>query len=479
MSSAAATQWSQEFGGVTQKTTILRLPGDQWFDREVRLLMQKAVPGQGCYLLDIKQNVQENFTYALLERKEATPAEFQGGIVSLAEGLDGMVIQIQELEEQPPATPPGSPLARSSERDGTKSVSPGLEQNSEPKMPPASFYLDMSRLVDSSIQSHQMSMNEKYRKLPIFSGRIPRSEGEEDFESWVDQATQALEDWNVPGHLARRRISESLLSPAADVIRSLRRGKPDCGARDYLTALHAVYEKIENVPDLMHRFEHTHQKVGEKLSTYIVCIDQILHQIIMKKGVDPREADKVRLDRTLKGARPNHPIALRLLLKGADEVPSYPELMGLVREEEALLEEKNRETRMTRDPLQKSGRVAVQSASVEGMKDVDAEECWWEEHYSSLKEETLSAPTRPKSTEEEELPAKSLLQQALLRVMAAQAKSSSERVDSRRCYQCGDYGHIQARCPWKESDAALMKELLRMLKMLVKEQPAENFRGSQ
>lgn len=313
MSSAAATQWSQECGGVAQKTTILRLPGDQWFDREVRLLMRKAMPGHVCYLLDLKQNVQENFTYALLEWKETTPTEFQGGMVSLTEGLDGMVIPIQEAEEQPPATPPGSPLARSSERDSPNSVSPELGENLEPKMPPASFYLDMSRLVDSLIQSHQTSTNERYQKLPIFSGRIPRPEGEEDFESWMDQATQALEDWNVPGHLARRRISESLLSPAADVIRSLRRGKPDCDAKDYITALYAVYGKIENLPDLMHRFEHTHQKKGEKLSAYIVRIDQILHQIILKKGVDPWEADKVRLDRTLKGARPNHPIALRLL----------------------------------------------------------------------------------------------------------------------------------------------------------------------
>lgn len=151
--------------------------------------------------------------------------------------------------------------------------------------------------------------------------------------------------------------------------------------------------------------------------------------------------------------------------------------MGLVREEEAILEEKDRETRMARDPSQRRGRAAALSVSVEGMEDVGTEECWWEEHHSPLKGKSLSAPTQPKSAEEE-LPAKSLLQQVLLRVMGAQAKSSNERVYSWRSYQCGDFGHLQARCPWKDSDAALLRELIRMLKMILKEQPAGNFRGS-
>lgn len=41
------------------------------------------------------------------------------------------------------------------------------------------------------------------------------------------------------------------------------------------------------------------------------------HQIILKKGIDPKTADQARLDWVLQGASPNHPIVLKLLLKGA------------------------------------------------------------------------------------------------------------------------------------------------------------------
>lgn len=77
-------------------------------------------------------------------------------------------------------------------------------------------------------------------------------------------------------------------------------------------------------------------------------MDRILHQIILKE-IDPLEADRVRLDQNLQGARPNHPIVLRLLLNGTREAPSYTELMGLGREEETLLEKKNQEARLVNE----------------------------------------------------------------------------------------------------------------------------------
>lgn len=116
--------------------------------------------------------------------------------------------------------------------------------------------------------------------------------------------------------------------------------------------------RIEKLPDLMYKFEHTHQWRGEKLSEYVIKVDQVLHQIILKKEIDPHEAYRVRLEQILQGARPNHPIVLRLLLKGTREAPSYPELMGLVREEEALLDEKNQEAWWNSPPQSHSCQVA-------------------------------------------------------------------------------------------------------------------------
>lgn len=44
----------------------------------------------------------------------------------------------------------------------------------------------------------------------------------------------------------------------------------------------------------MYQFEHTYQNEGEKLSDYMRRLDKIMHQVLLKKGLDPRSVDEVR-----------------------------------------------------------------------------------------------------------------------------------------------------------------------------------------
>lgn len=76
------------------------------------------------------------------------------------------------------------------------------------------------RLVESLIKNSTISPHQGYRKLQFFLRRIPTPEGEEGFESWMDQALQAVEECSVPEVVKRQRqrISESLRRPTADVI---------------------------------------------------------------------------------------------------------------------------------------------------------------------------------------------------------------------------------------------------------------------
>ncbi|XP_040197930.1 paraneoplastic antigen Ma1 homolog [Rana temporaria] len=311
----------------------------------------------------------------------------------------------------------------------------------------------MSPLVDSLIQKHNTSANQGYRKLQIFLGRVPRPDGEEEFESWMDQAMQAIEEWDVSEAVRRQRISESLRSPAADVSRSQKRGRPDCEAMDYIEALYTGYGRVEKLPGPMYKFEHTHQWRGEKLSDYVVRVDRILHQIILKKGIHPREVDRVRLDQTLQGARPNHLIVLRLLLKGTRKAPSYPELMGLT--------------------PQKSEKVVAQSVQVDANVVESDEKSEWGECTKTPVEQSTPKVTLVKSPEEGGQ-VHEQVQQALLQVMEAQA----ERTGIRKCYKCDDPRHFRAQCQQKEGSTELLAELVKMLQKLLKEQPVGNFGGS-
>lgn len=51
---------------------------------------------------------------------------------------------------------------------------------------------------------------------------------------------------------------------------------------DYIKALCAVFGRVEKLPGLMYKFEHTYQCKGERLSDYVARVDWILHHIILK-----------------------------------------------------------------------------------------------------------------------------------------------------------------------------------------------------
>lgn len=60
---------------------------------------------------------------------------------------------------------------------------------------------------------------------------------------------------------------------------------------------------METTADLMYKFNHTHQQKGESISGYITRVDRMLHQIILKKGIDLKGADHACLDRVLQRAQ--------------------------------------------------------------------------------------------------------------------------------------------------------------------------------
>uniref|UniRef100_K7G667 Paraneoplastic antigen Ma-like C-terminal domain-containing protein n=1 Tax=Pelodiscus sinensis TaxID=13735 RepID=K7G667_PELSI len=132
-----------------------------------------------------------------------------------------------------------------------------------------------------------------YRKLRFFSGIHPTPVGEDDFESWMDQAAQ-MEEWQCSDTMKRQRLAESLRGPASDVIRSLRMSKPSAGAMEYLHALDDIYGTTEHGEDLYLCFHTTYQEEDEKLS--------LLHKVLVKKGILASRLDQVRMEQILKGA---------------------------------------------------------------------------------------------------------------------------------------------------------------------------------
>lgn len=109
----------------------------------MRQLIRRAVPEQGSYTVYSRPELRKNYSYALIERRESVSAGFRKVTVRLAEGLEAQVIPLLTA-----CTPDGD-----CSRNGLVSPVPEEADASVMGVPPNSFYMDMSWLVESLISS--------------------------------------------------------------------------------------------------------------------------------------------------------------------------------------------------------------------------------------------------------------------------------------------------------------------------------------
>lgn len=129
-------------------------------------------------------------------------------------------------------------------------------------------------------------------------------------EAWAEQVSQAKEKWGVQ---KKQRVTESLRALAAEGYMAL----------DYVEALQAFFGRVEKLSVLVGVLNLVHQIKGEKLSEYIVRVDKIMHQIIQKKGINPQDADKVRLNKVIRNSDP-----IRTSTPGKETVYAQPLYLG-------------------------------------------------------------------------------------------------------------------------------------------------------
>lgn len=76
-------------------------------------------------------------------------------------------------------------------------------------------------VVEHIIRNEQVHTPPTQTKIRTFSGRLPRPNGEVDYETWHTQVNLMLNDPSLTEAHKVRKILESLLSPAAEVVKPL------------------------------------------------------------------------------------------------------------------------------------------------------------------------------------------------------------------------------------------------------------------
>lgn len=203
-------------------------------------------------------------------------------------------------------------------------------------------------------------------RLRAFSGRSPRPPNEPDFDTWRASVDLLLSDPSISDIHRARRILDSLLPPAADVVKHVR---PLALPAVYLELLESVYGSVEDGDELLAKFMSTLQNQGEKSSDYLHRLRVILSTTIRRGGIVEKDHDRYLLKQFCRGCWDNALITSLQLEKREAQPPTFAELAVLIRTEEGKHASKEERMKkhlgLSRNPVtyQKT-RVATQQVSI-------------------------------------------------------------------------------------------------------------------
>lgn len=168
-------------------------------------------------------------------------------------------------------------------------------------------------------------------RLRPFSGRVPCPNFEVDYETWRNSIECHLADPTVSSAQLVRKIVDSLLPPAATVVKSL---GPHANPQAFVDVLDSAYATVEDGDELFAQFLNVNQNSGERPSIYLQRLQTILNRVVKMKTILPQDSDKQLLKQFCRGCWNNALITTLQLEQKKDSPPTFPELLLLLRTEE-------------------------------------------------------------------------------------------------------------------------------------------------
>lgn len=203
-------------------------------------------------------------------------------------------------------------------------------------------------------------------RLRTFSGRTPRPNGEVDYETWHTQVDDLIGDPSLTDNQKVRKILESLLTPATDVVKPL---GINSSPSAYVAQLESAFGVVQDGEELFAAFLNCSHNSGEKPSIYLNRLHTLLTKAISRGGASLKDASKLLLRQFCRGCWDQSLIiTLQLELK-KEEPPSFSDLFLMLRTEEDRRSAKF-------DRMKKhlgTTRAALHAHSILGMPTYDAD----------------------------------------------------------------------------------------------------------
>lgn len=132
--------------------------------------------------------------------------------------------------------------------------------------------------------------------LRIFSGRSQHPSSEPDFDTWRASVDFLLNDLFIYDLQRKRKILDSLLPPAANIVKYV---YPPALPIVYVELLESVYCSAEDGDELLAKLMGTPQNQSEKPSDYLHCLQVILSAAIRQGGIAMRHFLRNRMRNSL------------------------------------------------------------------------------------------------------------------------------------------------------------------------------------
>ncbi len=168
-------------------------------------------------------------------------------------------------------------------------------------------------------------------RFRAFSGKIPRPSTEVDYDAWRGSVELILQDPSLSDLHRSRKILDSVLPPASEIVRHLGATAPP---NAYLDILDSAFDAVEDGDDLFARFLNTLQNAGEKPSVYRQRLQAALLKAIKRGAISSAEADKQLLKQFCRGCLNDALISTLQLKCKRGSPPSFSELLLQLRSEE-------------------------------------------------------------------------------------------------------------------------------------------------
>nr|XP_055072450.1 zinc finger CCHC domain-containing protein 12-like [Misgurnus anguillicaudatus] len=302
-----------------------------------------------------------------------------------------------------------------------------------------------------------MHVNTALRIRP-FSGHLPRPNNEADYETWRSNVGLLLKDTRQSDLHKSRKLLESLLSPAIDIVKHL---TPETPPSVYLDILDSAFSTVEDGDDLFAKYLNTMQDSGEKPSTYLQRLQVMLNATLRRGGVSASEFDRQLLRQFVRGCWDNTLISELQLEQKKQNPPTFAELLLLLR-----TAEDRRASKASRMKHHLSSSKPKVSSHYQGICVQYDEECSTSHlpspspEIQDLKRQIadlqtqLARVTQKSQRKNQAKPAPKLKvpTPGFMGVQTPTPHSQDEKTNSSRrpkpwyCFRCGEDGHIKPQC---------------------------------